>query len=64
MNLLEKSIRWTQSCPRTGGGLLRRPQDIQSLVIYQLAFLIVIWDFGLWSVVLDPPDCSSYFAQI
>jgi len=21
MNLLLKSIRWTQSCPRTGGGL-------------------------------------------
>ena len=21
MNLLTKSIRWTQSCPRTGGGL-------------------------------------------
>ena len=27
MNLLIKSIRWTQSCPRTGGGLLRRRED-------------------------------------
>jgi hypothetical protein len=33
MNLLIKSIRWTQSCPQTGGGLLRRREDNMTRLI-------------------------------
>jgi hypothetical protein len=46
MNLLMKSIRWTQSCPRTGGGLYADARialyDKYKNVVRQFSLIIVI----------------------